>query len=122
MTNKGVRRMNTEFKIGMFLYADLIGGDNRPLRGEVYSIEEKKILGRDGEEKKYIYLNFCFQNIKKKDNEYISILFREGSVEAKDIGKHIFCTEEEASEKIEKIEKLEEEIKERQNILKELKQ
>ena len=113
--------MNTEFKIGMFLYADLIGGDNRPLRGEVYSIEERKILGRNLEEKKYIYMNFVFQNINKKDEEYSPILFREGTVEAKDIGKHIFLTEEEALEKIEKMKKIEAEIKKLQNDLEKLK-
>lgn len=113
--------MNTEFKIGMFLYADMIGGDNRPLRGEVYSIEEKKILGRNGEEKKYIYINFCFQNINKKFEEYNPILFREGTVEAKDIGKHIFLTEEEAFEKIEKMKKIEEEIEKLKNYLEKLK-
>ena len=113
--------MNTEFKIGMFLYADVIGGDNRPLRGEVYSIEEKKILGRNGEEKKYIYMNFVFQNINKKDKEYSPILFREGTVEAKDIGKNIFLTEAEALEKIEKMKKIEAEIKKLQNDLEKLK-
>lgn len=113
--------MNTEFKIGMFLYADVIGGDNRPLRGEVYSIEERKILGRNGEEKKYIYMNFCFQNIKKECEEYNPILFREGTVEAKHIGEHIFLTEEEALEKIEKMKKIEAEIKKLQNDLEKLK-
>ena len=114
--------MNTEFKIGMFLYADVIGEDNRPLRGEVYSIEERKILGRTREEKKYIYINFVFQNIKKKFDEHNPILFREGTVEAKDIGKHIFLTEEEAFEKIEKMKKIEAEIKKLQNDLEKLKE
>ena len=113
--------MNTEFKIGMFLYADVIGGDNRPLRGEVYSIEERKILGRNKEEKKYIYINFCFQNINKKYEEYSPILFREGTVETNDIGKHIFLTEEEALEKIEEMKKIEAEIKKLQNYLEKLK-
>lgn len=113
--------MNTEFKLGMFLYADERGGDDRPLRGEVYSIEEKRTLSRDGEEKKYIYLSFCYKNIKKKDGEYISILFREGTVGIENIGKHIFLTEEEALEKIEKMEKIETEIKKLQNDLEKLK-
>lgn len=112
-------KMDKEFKLGMLLYFDERGNDNRPLRAEIHEIDEKRMLLNSGEEKIEIWLCFRYKNSKNEGEDWFSIY---GSIEQKDIGKHIFCTEEEASEKIRKIEKLEEEIKEQQNILKELKQ
>jgi hypothetical protein len=110
--------MDKEFKLGMLLYIDERGKDNRPLRAEIHEIDEKRILLNSGEEKIEIWLSFRYKNPPKDKKDFF---FMGGSIKSEDIGKHIFCTEEEASEKIEKIEKLEDEIKERQNILKELK-
>lgn len=112
-------KMDKEFKLGMLLYIDERGNDNRPLRAEIFEIDEKRILLNSGEEKIEIWLSFQYKNVPKDKKDFF---FMRGSIQKEDIGKHIFCTEEEASEKIEKIEKLENEIKERQNILKELKQ
>lgn len=112
-------KMDKEFKLGMFLYIDEKGNDNRPLRAEVHEIDEKRILLNSGEEKIEIWLSFEYKNPPKDKKDFF---FMGGSIEHKNIGKHIFFTEEEAYEKIRKIEKLEDEIKERQNILKELKQ
>lgn len=112
-------KMDKEFKLGMLLYFDERGNDNRPLRAEIHEIDEKRILLNSGEEKIEIWLSFRYKNSTNEGKDWFSLY---GSIKQEDIGKHIFCTEEEASEKIEKIEKLENEIKERQNILKELKQ
>lgn len=112
-------KMDKEFKLGMLLYIDERGNDNRPLRAEIHEIDEKRILLNSGEEKIEIWLSFRYKNSTNEGKDWFSLY---GSIKQEDIGKHIFCTEEEASEKIEKIEKLENEIKERQNILKELKQ
>ena len=112
-------KMDKEFKLGMLLYFDERGNDNRPLRAEIHEIDEKRMLLNSGEEKIEILLCFRYKNSTNEGKYWFSLY---GSIKQEDIGKHIFCTEEEASEKIEKIEKLENEIKERQNILKELKQ
>ena len=112
------KKMDKEFKLGMLLYIDERGNDNRPLRAEIQEIDEKRILLNSGEEKIEIWLSFQYKNPPKDKKDFF---FMVGRINTEDIGKHIFCTEEEASEKIEKIEKLEDEIKERQNILKELK-
>lgn len=112
-------KMDKEFKLGMLLYIDERGNDNRPLRAEIHEIDEKRILLNSGEEKIEIWLSFQYKNPPKDKKDFF---FMGGSIQKEAIGKRIFCTEEEAYEKIEKIEKLENEIKERQNILKELKQ
>ena len=111
--------MDKKLKLGMLLYIDERGNDNRPLRAEIYEIDEKRTLLNSGEETIERFLCFQYKNAPKERKDFFSM---GGSIKPEDIGKHIFCTEEEASEKIEKIEKLENEIKERQNILKELKQ
>lgn len=113
--------MDKKFKLGMLLYIDERGNDNRPLRAEIFEIDEKRILLNSGEEKIERLLYFRYNNAPKDKRDKQDFLYSGGCINLEYIGKHIFCTEEEASEKLEKIEKLEDEIKERQNILKELK-
>nr|DAW41918.1 MAG TPA: hypothetical protein [Caudoviricetes sp.] len=110
-------KMDKEFKLGMLLYIDERGNDNRPLRVEVCEIDEKRILLNSGEETIEILLHFRYKNVTKDKKDFV--FYMSGRIKAEDIGKHIFLTEEEA---IEKIEKIENEIKVRQKILEELKQ
>lgn len=92
--------MDKKFKLGMLLYIDERGNDNRPLRAEIHEIDEKRILLNNGEEKIEIWLCFRYKNATYEGKDFFSPY---GSIKHEDIGKHIFCTEEEASEKIEKM-------------------